>query len=213
MGKNKIIEVGQFVEIMNVEDEGSKKHKTRVESVISDSEWGIVIPIVGGNPLSIHTGARFELSFSSEASLYIQMAEAVKRYMSGPVACVEFRKVGQMKRINRRQYFRMSVLLDGSVKRVDAEAVTMTTTNLSAGGVRFVCTDVFESGEKVEVGLVLKDKTLTLSGQVISCELVRDSIRRYDTRVKFFDVSRTYEQIILQYLFEQQRNIKRKGLA
>lgn len=213
MRKRKLIEAGSLIEIQNTDQEESPKYKTRVESLDKEGRVGIVVPISEGSPLPIHTGDQFELTYSTEASLYIQQAEVIRRYMSGPIACVLFRLIGKAKRINRRQYFRMPVLIDGKTRLEDEASHPMTTINLSAGGVRFITVEAYKKGTRIFVEMKLDDQMLELEAEVISTGLMRDSIRRYDIRAKFIDVNSTVERIILQFLFEQQRNIKRKGLA
>ncbi len=89
----------------------------------------------------------------------------------------------------------------------------MTTTNLSAGGIRFVTLEKYKAGQYIQIRITLGEDTLDLLCQVIQCSNVRDSIRRFDVRAKFEKISTREEDLILGYLFEQQRVMKRKGLA
>jgi c-di-GMP-binding flagellar brake protein YcgR len=211
--KRKIIEAGSLIEIKSIDEDDAPKYRTRVENADTQGEVGVVVPISEGSPLMVHSGDRFELTYSTDASLYIQQAEVIRRYMSGPIACVLFSLIGKAKRINRRQYFRMPVLIEGKTRVEDEDDHPMTTINLSAGGVRFITVEQYKKGTKILVQFKLDDQMIELEAEVISTGLMRDSIRRYDTRAKFTNVTSTVERIILQFLFEQQRNIKRKGLA
>ena len=210
--KNRL-KTGQIVELNNTEDIKSDKHKVRIEEVVSNEEIIIEVPIVGGNALTMHSGAEFEITYYKEASMFVQKVKVITRFMSGPVVCARLSLVGKSKRFNRRQYFRMPVLLDGFTKHGDDNYKSMTTTNLSAGGIRFVSLEKFQAGDKINIKFMIKEIELELEGTVISCGLMQDSIRRYDVRVKFEEVDSRSERIIMSYLFEQQRAIKRKGLA
>ena len=205
--------IGQLVDIKDTENENAIVHKVRVESITSEEDISVEIPIVDGQVIAMHSGSVYELTYYIDASVYIQRTQVISRFLSGPVVCVKLQCIGKPKRINRRQYFRMPVLLDAFVKVGDEPFQPMTATNLSAGGLRFISLEAYKADQCLQVRIVLNEDILDIEAEVISCQLMKDSIRRQDVRVKFKRVTNRQESVILQYLFEQQRLIRRKGLA
>lgn len=210
--RNKL-NTGQIVELSKMDDPEKVKHKVRIEEVVSNEEVIIEVPIVAGNALAMHNGSKYEITYYEEASMFVQKVTVITRLLSGAVVCARLSLEGKAKRFNRREYFRMPVLMDGFTKIGDEEFKSMTTTNLSAGGIRFVSFEKFKAGDPITVKINIKNVVLELVGTVVNCTLVLDSIRRHDVRVKFEDVQARDERVIMSYLFEQQRVIKRKGLA
>jgi len=205
--------IGQLVDIKDTENENAIMHKVRVDSIASEGEISVEVPIVDGQVITMHSGALYDLTYYIDASVYIQRIQVISRFLSGPVVCVKLQSIGKPKRINRRQYFRMPVLIDAFVKVGDEPFHPMTATNLSAGGIRFISLEAYKTDQCLQVRITLEKEILDIEAEVISCHLMKDSIRRQDVRVKFKKITSRQERVILQYLFEQQRLIRRKGLA
>ncbi len=213
MTKNSGFKVGQIIEIRDKSDDEAPKHRIRIVTIESETEIVTEVPTIAGHPMSMHNGSEFELTYYSEASVFTQSIEVVTRFLSGQKVCVRLLLLGEAKRSNRRQYFRLPVLLDGFSRGGSNPFAPMTTTNLSAGGIRFVTLEKYKTGQFIQIKIKLKKDTLDIVGEVISCNFIQDSTRRHDVRVRFEQISTREEQIILKYLFEIQRDIKRKGLA
>lgn len=213
MNNKSKFKTGQIVDIKAAGEIRTLTHRVKIDSVISDEEIVIEVPIVGGNALSMHSGSCYELTFYEDASMLTQHVEVVSRHLSGNVVCARLRLFGSIKKVNRRKYFRLSVLIDGESRGGRNPFSPMTTINLSAGGIRFVTFEKYIPDQYIQLRIVLGDESLDVVAKVISSALVQDSIRRYDVRAKFEQISEREEDIILKYLFEQQRVMKRKGLA
>jgi len=204
--------IGQICELKEMNNDEAVKHRVRIVSIESETEIVTEVPMENGHLLSMHNGTNFEMTYYAEASIFIQKTEVVTRFLSGSIVCVRLFLDGDVKRTNRRQYFRLPVLIEGFSRGGKEPYKPMTTTNLSAGGIRFVTLEKYNPGQYIQMKIPFKEDTLDLVGEVISCNLIQDSMRRHDVRVRFERISSREEGIILQYLFEKQRNIKRKGL-
>ena len=207
------LKAGQTVELSTQDNPDKESYKVRVEEIVSNEEIIIEVPIIGGKALIMHNGSKFRLTYFEEASMFVQEVSVITRFLSGSVVSARLLLEGKAKRFNRRQYFRMPVLIDGFTQVEKDPFKPMTTTNLSAGGIRFVSLETFKAEDAVRVKINIKNTELILEGTVISCGMVKDSIRRHDVRVKFDSVNSREERVIMAYLFEQQRAIKKKGLA
>ena len=205
-----ILKVGQSVEIKDFGAEKPPKYRVKIHEIISDEEVVIEVPIVGNNALAMRSGSFYDLIYYEDASMYTQKAEVVSRFLSGAVVCARLVFHGEPKKFNRRQYFRLPVLLEGQSRGGRNPFSPMTTTNLSAGGIRFVTLEKYSAEQYIQIRITLGETMLDLVCKVIRCSLVQDSIRRYDVRAKFEKISTREEDIILKYLFEQQRAMKRK---
>jgi len=210
---NEILKVGQSVEIKEFGVEKPPKYRVKIHEIVSDEEVVIEVPIVGNNALAMRSGTFYNLVYFEEASIYTQKVEVANRFLSGAVVCARLMFIGDPKKFNRRQYFRLPVLLDGFSRGGRNKFTPMTTTNLSAGGIRFVTLEKYSADQYIQIKISVGDSILDLVCKVVHCSLVQDSIRRYDVRAKFEQISSREEDLILKYLFEQQRAMKRKGLA
>ncbi len=99
--------------------------------------------------------------------------------MSGAIVCARLVIQGEAKKHNRRKYFRLPVLVEGYSRGGRKPFSEMTTTNLSAGGIRFVTLEKYKAGQYIQIRITLGEDTLDLLCQVIQCSNVRDSIRRF----------------------------------
>lgn len=208
-----ILKVGQSVEIKKFGEEKSLKYKVKIHEIVSDKEVVIEVPIVGSNALAMRSGTFYDMIFFEEASMYVQKVGVVNRFLSGTIVCARLVFHGEPKKFNRRQYFRLPVLVDGHSRGGRNPFSPMTTTNLSAGGIRFVTLEKYSANQYIQIRITLGSAVLDLVCKVVHCSLVQDSIRRYDVRAKFEKISTREEDLILKFLFEQQRSMKQKGLA
>lgn len=209
---NDILKVGQSIEIREYGLEKAPKYRAKIHDIKKEI-LEIEIPVVGSGALSMRSGTLYEIIYYKEDSVFTQKVEVETRFMSGAIVCARLLLRGQAKKINRRKYFRLPVLVEGYSRGGRKPFSEMTTTNLSAGGIRFVTLEKYKAGQYIQIRITLGEDTLDLLCKVIQCNHVKDSIRRYDVRAKFEKISTREEDLILGYLFEQQRVMKRKGLA
>lgn len=93
--------------------------------------------------------------------------------------------------------------------------------DLSGGGIRFVAEEEGERGEFLLLSIILESvdvsHLLEVAGQVLSCKKIenksakKSEAEKYEYRVQFLTRDQRKREIIIKYIFEQERKNRQKG--
>lgn len=213
---SKLIHAGNNLELLVRASGETVEMKTNVEDVLDRDSIKVNAPLYKGKYFPLRTGEEIKIVFHHPVSGILEFfGKITDREQSGNIINIVLKKTSQLKITQRRRFFRMPILLSSKAKKIDVsggQPVRLTTKNLSAGGMRFVCISNMATGEKIKVDLDLKDTSLSLDAEVLHAERMENSMRRYDVRVRFVDVNQREEQKLLQFLLSEQRRMKRLGM-
>lgn len=118
------------------------EYPSRLESV-EGSIWKLGHPFLGGGLLPLYKGVEVILSVKAEGSVYRAVGSVLGTVREGSVVLLVLQIVGDVKKIQRRQFVRVSCLLDGKVApmldppRIGSVGwLNSMITDISLGGVR-----------------------------------------------------------------------------
>lgn len=210
---SKLIHAGNNLELLVRSSGETVEMKTNVEDVLDKDSIKVNAPLYKGRYFPLRTGEEIKVVFHHPVSGVLEFfGKITEREQSGNILNIILKKTSQLNVTQRRRFFRMPILLSSKAKKNDELEVDLTTKNLSAGGMRFVCLNNMTTGEKIEIDLDLKDSSLSLNAEVLQSERLENSMRRFDVRVKFLDVNQREEKKLMQFLLSEQRRMKRLGM-
>lgn len=183
--------------------------------------WG------GGNvTLSWPSDGGIRVSFRIEESVYLSYTRpdavygiqgTIKRIITEPIALIQVHLVGQVERIQRREYVRVQAILpvvmtlNSTVEEGLSPSITKIitkTTDLSAGGMAFHHKAVIPHGTLFDVQLNLPGNStaLKLLGKVVRDSVFRDAynekMHRYG--LMFLSVPEGMRSRLVKYIFDAQ---------
>ncbi|MDR2940228.1 MAG: PilZ domain-containing protein, partial [Clostridiales bacterium] len=82
--------------------------------------------------------------------------------------------------------------------------------DIGGGGLRFVSNEVLEEGEKIKAAIVLNTEVIIVNGKILHKQFFPKSNYKYQYRVEFIGILKTEQEVIVQFIFEQQRKILQK---
>lgn len=199
---------GDTIEI-EVENNGSiNKYKTLVDSSTGCDYIVAHVPIHAGKVLLLQPGKTLRLFFSKynagidSYEIFRFKAQLEAREIRDGISMINIRRVGEITKVQRRDYFRLSYVKNMLVERLsDGQTLEVLTKDVSVGGMRFVSKVKLEKGENVNCMLAFEDAPIiAVTGEVINCELLPDSTLNYDVRVKLDDVSKDQRSEIIGHI-------------
>jgi c-di-GMP-binding flagellar brake protein YcgR len=146
------------------------RYPSRVEDILEDGIVGLAYPLFRGALLPVYRDLDFTFVFEDSGALYMfEMAVRRVDTQSGSVALMWAAVFGDPRRVQRRQFLRVSCPWDVKAFQVEWETSSPMSTHwmngraldISLGGIRFKITDenagghTFESGEKVFINFPL----------------------------------------------------------
>lgn len=200
-----------------------------------DSHMRVAMPIKQGRVVPLSKGKLYEACFYTSNGMYRANVVVLDRFKSGNIYSMEIRLETPLQKYQRRQYYRLETnipvyyagitdeeygyiaserklperLLDAGVFSIGS------TLDISGGGMRFSGTDRIKKGRRAMILFQINIDGRTLkyrlpSTVIISEEMVRNP-GKYEHRVEFESMSEQYREMLIKYIFEEERRIRKRS--
>ncbi len=201
-GTGKTVEL----EMYNEPNEKRLVVKTLVEKGEGDQFLLVHAPILSGKIVLLNLGEEVRVSFSqyneghASHDVYSFPAKVEERQVYDEIAMVGLRRIGEIKKVQRRDYFRLNYIKSMTVDRLaQNESVDVLSKDISVGGMRFISQTRFEKEENIICRVNFEDReTILIEGVVLACGVFEDAINQYVVRVEFVKVDRDVARQIVQ---------------
>lgn len=195
----------------------------------------IAMPIFEGKLIPVDLGIKFDLYFYTKKGIYTCEAETVNRYKSGKIYVLVVRLLNELKKFQRRQFFRLEKNLELQYKiftkedekyfrlmgkisddmndRIYESCMTL---DISGGGMRFVTRDKIDVGSKMILRMALdignEIKICEPIAKVISSIHTKGRSDLFESRIEFVQINETEREALIKYIFMQERIVRKKQL-
>ena len=214
------------------EEQKNRVYTTRIYDVIDDDQIEIVMPMEQTKLILLPVDGEYEMFFYTENGLYESVVRIIDRYKSNNVYIILVEIRTNLKKYQRREFYRYSCSLDMETRDLTDEEVKAfereepiaippglpyqksVICDISGGGLRFI------SGEMYNVNSLIYSKyELFVHGGIkqynIICRVlhVRELDKRpgeFEHRVQFLNLDNDEREEIIQYIFEEERKNRRK---
>lgn len=195
----------------------------------------IAMPIYEGKLIPLSVGKKYELFFYAKKGIYSCNSEVINRYKSRNVYVLVVRLMTDLKKYQRRQFFRLQTSLAVMYKLFNAEDEkyfrlmgkipdemlerpyeTGVSLDISGGGIRFISKDRLTPGIKI---MVLID--LEIDGEIQKCEPLAKVISsstakgragQYENRIEFVQIKDPERELLIKYIFREERKLRKRQL-
>ncbi len=193
------------------------EYPTVVEAVSEkDRSVAVGMPIARGEVVPIPVGTRVRVEQSGQAVYIFETVVTAHRDEGAPLLVVKVPE--KYTRVQRRMYVRMSMTTRARVeiigKNGDAQAFEeMQVSDLSAGGVGLISPKPMGKGTLIR--LIIPSLDLNTMGEVVRVipNGPENSPIDYSVGVKFVQLSEGEATRITKMIFQEQLNLRRRGLA
>lgn len=214
MGRTGSIREGEkiYIEV----DEGNKvgQYLSKVEEVIDEHTYTISDPTVGDQYAYLFPGQVIRVVYFKKEAMYYFKAEVIERMRLQKAAYIRLKAVSDRYKLQRRNYYRLDIMVPVIVVTDEAkrEAKRFDTIDISGGGVRIASNMEFDRGIKISmfIGIPGIEKKI-IKGRIVRSEKAPKEFTVYETAIEFIDISPDVRQIIIQYVFEKQRELIKRG--
>lgn len=172
-------------------------------------------PRLGGRPVPLPLHRAFTLAWTVREV----PCEAEARLVSGPgpgeEGRYEARTIGPPRRMQRRGAVRIPVNLIVHYRLgddIDAEVIGAVTENLSAGGTLLRLAAPIEAGTRLEMTIHCGGQAgdLTIGASAVRCDRLEAGERPWRIALAFDDLPGGDEDRLVRFLFERQRELRRR---
>lgn len=230
---SKFIEPGFRVELQSIgklneeNNEATKKvYTSKVYDVISDDRLEITMPMEQTKLILLPVDGEYDMVLYAQQP-YQCFVRIIDRYKSNNVYILVVELTSNLRKYQRRNYYRFScalemqsrALMEEEIKAVEQNSSYFLTPGLplkhsiivdiSGGGLRFVSGQRYEPGSLIYCNyhLVSGDKTkeCEVVGKILSAKEVENKSGNYEHRVQYVNLDVDDREQIIKYIFEEER--------
>lgn len=214
---------------------GGKEQKKRIYAskvydVLEDEQLKIAMPMVEGRVLPLPLHSRYDACFYSSGGLYLAKVVVTDRYKEDGLYILEIELTSELKKFQRRQYYRLEHTMDIEYKCVTEEEMMDVIENdtalelsslygmstgimldLSGGGIRFTTKEQLEKDSALIINLnigIAVEEICRLAATVISSSKLDNREHMYVNRVEFRNMKDTTREKIIKYIFDMERKMR-----
>lgn len=242
---SKILSPGDRLEVKKIvsekkrrelEEENSIFAKTlisKIYDIIDETQLKIAMPMAEGRIIPLPVNSRFDVCFFSSGGLYSSAFTVIERYKENGLYILVVELIYELKKVQRRQYYRLDCVMEIEYVKVEEEFVNQELDELvleekfaelekfngivmdiSGGGIRFASEEELPKNSMVIVKLNLEfgkdQKIFGVLGKVLSSKKVRNNQGMYEQRIEYFEMQAKIREKIIRYIFEQERRLRNK---
>lgn len=236
---SKFVSIGARVEMQPVErfddsaDEAGKKlYISQVYEILSEDTMEIVMPMEKTKLILLPVDSEYDMIVYGESGLYQCFARVIDRYKSNNVYILVMELTSNLRKYQRREYYRFSCALEMCARTLQEEEIQAVENNLpyaltpglplkqsiivdiSGGGLRFISSQRYEPESLLYINYNLLKKGVKklyeIIGRVISVKEMENRPGTFEHRVQYYDMDRRTREEIIKYIFEEERKHRRK---
>lgn len=237
------IEPGNKIEIQMVDSqqnqgkEAPKTYVSKIQDIVSENQMEIMMPMEQSKLILLPMDREYNLVVYSGNGLFQCFARLIDRYKSDGIYTLVVELTSNLRKYQRREYYRFSCVLEMNSRNLEDEEVRAieerdpysnlipglplkrsVIVDISGGGLRFLSTHSYEPGSLIYISYNLlvggNKKEYELVGKVLSSKKVEDRKGSYEHRVQYVDIDVDVREEIIKYIFEEERkHIKRERLG
>ncbi|MGE5397860.1 MAG: flagellar brake protein [Chitinophagales bacterium] len=205
--------------LLELEAPGSFPRRGRFNSRVEELRLNtllIAVPIHSGALVPLRLGEGLNIYFVSNQCAYTFSTHILGRSIE-PLPILEIKRPLEYTKIQRRNYVRLPLSMNLQFVRFIDEEAMMTegrTIDLSGGGLQFQTKVNLTPEEFIELRLNLSNKvTVVNKAKVVRVfpKAINNEVWQL-VAVQYIDLKESQREMIIKYIFDQQRELIKKGL-
>lgn len=203
------LDVNERIEVVS----NDKSYKSLVTDIDDDDSIKINVPVCEGEYLVLYSGQLIEINmYLDSGKCYNFNARVLSKGKEGNIPYYKLSEPFNIRRIQRRNYFRVGVLNHAHYKKItdfesgEADGIPYTDAmmiDLSGGGVKLKINEKVNIHDILSIKMKIKNSDIIVNGEVVRIEISEDKQRLCG--IKFLNISQSQTDKIIEELFEVMR--------
>ncbi len=213
------VKIGDRLEICSInKTENDKKYKSQVEDIIDKDKLLIHMPISYGQIIKLQEGTAYSVLVFTGAGIVTFDTKVMEHKVEDGFNLSVLMLTSSGERVQRREFFRFVCLIPTkfSVQEKNDSVDNKVRTfegiikDIGGGGLKFVSNEPLAENDKIKVAIILNTEVIIADGKILQKQFFPKSNYKFQYRVEFIGIQKTEQDVIVQYIFEQQRKILQK---
>lgn len=236
---SKYVEPGDKLELMLVEhghnesENGEKRvYLSKINDILSEDRLEILMPMEKTKLILLPVDAEYDMAIYSKNGLYQCFVRIIDRYKSDNMYLLVVELTSNLRRNQRREYYRFSCALEMCSRNLETEELENIESNqmynlvpglplkrsvivdISGGGLRFISEQKYEEGSLIYCSYHLlvngTRKLYELVSKVLEVKPVENRKGVFEHRVQYVNISEGMREQIIRYIFQEERKNMKK---
>ena len=220
------LQLQEIVRIKEGDGASRKTYDSQVIDILSDDRIEISMPFEKTKLVLLPIDGEYNLFFYTSGGLYQCSARVVDRYKSSNVFSVLLDLTSNLRKYQRREYYRFSCALEMNTRTLEEQEIEAienhanllvpelplqrsVIVDISGGGLRFVANYVYEIDSlilcKYHLWIGGVSKEFSLYGKVLSVKQIENRPGIYEHRVQYVNMDDDSREEIIKYIFNAER--------
>lgn len=230
--KVELTPVGNRTKLGSGLEEENKVYSTRVSNVESDDTMELLMPMEQTKLILLPIDAEYSVILYTKSGLYQAFVRVADRYKSDNMFLVEVDLISNLRKYQRREFYRFSCALEMCARNLEEEEISAlekkmplslqpnrpikrsVIVDLSGGGLRFMSNQLYETDSLIYCSYTLVkagvQKNYEIVGKVLSVRQLENRPGVYEHRVQYINMEESVREEIISFIFEEERRSRQK---
>lgn len=216
---SKLIKIGDKIQVKEIDKKSTNSYVSQISDIKNDNIIEILFPMIKNNTIAISDGEILELITTKQEAVYEFIAVVVGiRYDNIPV--LQIKIISEPKKIQRRNFYRLKIVkpiryrifdTSGDSEKVNEyfEGILL---DISEGGIMFYTKKEMDLNDLLDLEIDLDtDSIIQLKGIIVRKQYNTEKSFLYEYGVRFQNPTRTEKDVLMKFIFQEQRKLLKKG--
>ncbi|MDF2839661.1 MAG: hypothetical protein K0Q99_432 [Clostridia bacterium] len=215
---NKFISAGERINLLVLNNYDNHQYVSKVDNINDDGTIDVLIPIAQNRIVYIKNDTILKVIVSREGAIFEFKAKILNK-LFGRIPLLRLVIVSDVQKIQRRNYFRLKALKSMKVRKIVnlkekqfGEHFEASMVDISGGGLAFHSNTELEINDMIELSLDLNLNSINILGKIVRVDIDESKTKKYSYGITFDKISEIERNIIMRFIFEEQRKLAKKGL-
>lgn len=234
---SRIITPGNRIEITKPvnknKEEKVRPYISQVYDILEDEQIKIAMPMVEGKVIPLPLHGRYNLCFYTPGGLYQAKAVITDRYKEDGLYILIVELASELKKFQRRQYFRLEYAMDIKFRAVtedefaaaissEAEMKYLSTfgmldgisLDISGGGIRFTSREEVDKDSNIIISInigITEEDIIGIAANIISAGKVLNRDKIYEYRAEFVGMKNSEREKLIRFIFDMERRLRKRS--
>ena len=236
---SELVKPGQVVDLRSASPETDKHledakkiYRTKIFDILSEDQLEVLMPMEKSRLILLPVNGEFDLCFFTDNGLYQCFARVIDRYKSNNIYILVLELTSNLRKFQRREYYRFSCALQMSSRELQPEELKSlekddqhpllipnlpvkqsVIVDISGGGLRFIASYRYEPATVIWCNYTLLRhgvaKPYNLLGKILSVTELENRPGVFEHRVQYMNMDVDVREEIIRYIFEEERRQRR----
>lgn len=217
--ENRLFCIGEKIDIIREDGGELKSYSSQILDIIDEGTFIINGPIYKNSLVFLYVDEVIDIICTKENKGKYKFSAIVEGRTIKKIYSIKIKKIGNVKKIQQREYYRFDISVP--VKKVYIANQNKDETNdekdckakdISGNGMKLMCNFKHSVGDRIICNFSIDNNKLSVNGEVVRIEKTDAFNFKYSIGIKFLDIEAKDRDIIVGYIFKEERKLRNKGL-